>query len=78
VSFEKRAQPIDYGSFNDTAFTDAGPEGRQFGNEAADANGANLANAAPTSPVTAYMVPKFMGPSGEGANREYVARKEGN
>jgi hypothetical protein len=78
VSFEKRSKPIDFGSFSDTAYTGAGAEGRQFGNEASDAGGGNLANSAGTSEVTARMVPKFMGPSGEGANREYVARKEGN
>jgi hypothetical protein len=73
VSFEKRAQPIDTGSFSETQFLNPN---KQFSPE--QSGGANLAGSAGTDAVTAFIVPKFQGPSGEGANRNYVARKEGN
>ena len=81
MSFEKRAKPIEFGSFSDTAFLgNPGSEAdRQFASAGVDrTKDGNIADAAETSAPELYEVPDFQGASGQGANRPYEARKEGN
>lgn len=70
VSFEKRAVPIDFGSFSDTAFL--GNPGSIRDRQTPDMDehaGGNLGNGAPTNAPTMYMVPDFMEKSGQGNNQ---------
>lgn len=83
-SFNSRSKPIDYGRFSDTAYmgSPASAADRQFSASGVPAGGGNLADEADggtgVKAPTAYMAASFMDRSGTGANRDYVARKEGN